>query len=430
MEKIHWSPWLAGVLLALTVGIVPSPGSADPGDGLSAGDLVLHPRLTLRTTYDQNVFRLSSDERDPIDSPLVGVRPGFRIITEDATTADFTFDGSVEWEEYLSDEGRVDEQSGVNANGSVGLTLNPNGGASFTISDQLDFTNEPPPGPGGGTYNRLVNRAGASVGIHPGDRILQFDFGYELGTYRYFTDALRDLDKDSHNFHFDLTWQFLQKTAIVARGTGSLIRYRDSTREDAETRVRLRNVDSTPVRALAGLSGLLSRRLSARLLVGGGTSLYDTGPTYTGPLGQADLSYQYGTLDLDNKLSLSYKYDFKDSSIGNFYTFHRAGLNWEQNFLKKRFGVTAGFNFTRRDYSSLAAVSDQISEAQTDSLDDNLIQVSAGVNSQIFKWWRASLTYDYSQNISGGGLVIPAADVQQLRDFNRHVVTLSTTFEY
>jgi len=434
--------WLAAFFVATLTTLWSGAGFADAGDGLKAGDLTLSPSLTLSGSFNQNVFRVDPEETEPISSPLVSVTPALRVSTLDASAVDFSFDGSLTWDQYLADSQVVRRQSGLQGAGGLGLTLNPEGGVSLTLSDNLVYTNEPPPYPTGITYNRLVNRAGATVGIHPGTRVLQLDLGYEYGVYRYLTPSLVDLAKDRHKFQADFTWQFLPKTAVVLRGTASLNRYREETRSVRGSDETLPNVDSTPIRVVGGLSGNLRRRLSARLLGGYSTALYEFGPTHYGPLARADLTYQYGSLSLDNKLSLGYKYDFNDSTVGNYYTYHRAGLDWQQNFAEKRFGLMAGVHYTRRDYSSITALTDgdgdtaAIEDSQgravavPDNLTDNYINASAGVKTQIFEWWGAALRYRYSQNITGDEVNIPSDDITQLRRFSRHMVTLSTTVRY
>ncbi len=429
--------------IAVSVGfLTPRTANAEAGDGLRAGDMKLTPRLTLAGSYDENVFRLSSQERSDrgvAAAPILSIEPGLAIGTVDPTMVDFTLDGSVEWEQYFSENAALQAQSGLQGAGNFSAVINPRGEFSLTLADDLTYRNEPTPYPSRNSWNRLVNSAGAEVGIHPGDRILDVGLGYDFVLHRYFSDSLRDLDKHSHEFGVDLAWKFLPKTALVVDGDASLVRYESSARGFEGG--RMSNVDSTPIHARAGLSGMISNRLSMRLLGGYGWGLYESGPSYQGVLGHADLSFKYGNLEMDNDLTLSYERSFSDSSIGNFFDYHRASLELRQNLLQKRLGLSLAGRFTHRDYARpQVETSDGLNVTQNadgdpvlfDDLDDNYVQTTAGVHGNVLDWWEASLEYTFEANVTSDQIdVAPGGeDLQYLRRYQRHLVMLSTTFKY
>lgn len=432
---------LALAILLVGVGLLgPKTAKAEAGDGLRAGDLKLNPRLTLSGAYDENVFRLDRQERRGrvSSAPMLSVEPGLEISTIDPTSVDFSLDGSVEWEQYISQDPSLQAQSGLQGAGNVSAVLSPRGTLSLKLSDDFTYRNEPPPYASRTSWDRLVNAAGAKVGIHPGDRILEVGLGYNYVVHRYLTDNLQDLDKDTHEFGLDVAWKFLPKTALVLDADGSLVRYGTPFR-GAEG-AGLRNVDSNPIHLRGGLSGLVSNRISVRLLGGHGWGLYDSGPSYRGLLALADITFKYGNLEMDNRVTAGYERSFSDATVGNYFGYHRGYLELRQNLMDKRLGLSLKGSYTRRDYASFQLdqqnglnVTENRNGEQVffDDLEDNQLEVTAGVHGKFFDWWDTSLEYTYDANLSNDRQDVPAAgDARYFRRYQRHHVMLSTTFKY
>lgn len=440
MRDIRFFPTAAALLAALAGFLWTSTGYAEAGEGLRAGDLKLNPRVKLSGAFDQNIFRCDPDETacDQSSAPALRIAPGLKISTLDATSVKLSFDGELQWENYFSSSNAIRAQSGLSGNALLDMTLNPNGGFSLRLKEDLTYRNEPPPFAVNQSWDRLVNGVGASVIIHPGDEILNTSLGYEYELYRYFTQRLQGLDKDSHNFNLEFQWKFLPKTSFVIDGRAKLIRYQTSSRGFGTG--DLPNVDSNPIRGRAGLSGLITPRISTRLLGGWAVGLYEDGPTYSGPVGRADITFKYGNRNLDNKIVLGYERDFGDSTVGNYFGYHRGILKLRQNFLQKRFGISIGAEYTRRDYADLqsdAGRTDNVIELPNgdelfiNELEDNAVDVTAGLHGKFQKWWRASLKYTFDANFSPNQGDIPAAgNARFLRYYQRHLVLLTTTFQY
>lgn len=427
-------------VLLVSVGLFgPVTAHAEAGDGLRAGDLKLNPRLTLSGAYDENVFRLDGAEREGRVStaPMLSIEPGLAISTIDPTSVDFSLDGSVAWEQYISQNPALQAQSGLQGAGKLSAVLSPRGALSLTLSDDFTYRNQPPPYASRNSWDRLVNSAGAEVGIHPGDRILEVGLGYNYVVHRYLTANLQELDKDTHEFGLDVAWKFLPKTALVLDADTSLVRYGTSAR--GTDGAGLQNVNSNPIHVRGGLSGLVSNRISVRLIGGHGWGLYDSGSSYRGLLALADITFKYGNLDMDNRVTAGYERSFSDSSVGNYFSYHRGYLEVRQNLLEKRLGLSLKGSYTRRDYSSFeldtqndlnVTENDKGEQVFFDDLEDNQLEVTAGVHGKFFDWWDTSLEYTYDANLSGDRLDVPAADARYFRRYQRHHVMLSTTFKY
>jgi hypothetical protein len=446
---------IVAVLLA-TVVSSPSWVAAGPGDGLRAGDLKLHPRLTLSGGYDTNVFRLSEDEISDggaFGAPVLNISPGLAIETIDPTTFKLDFDGELTWEQYFGSNPALTSQSGLTGKGSFGTTFNYDGGVSFRVEDDFTYENIPPNDPSTDSFNELVNRAGAVLGIHPGERIFRLDLGYGYKIFRYYTPALFDLDRDKHQIDLDLTWRFLPKTAFVLQGDFDVIRYETEFRgvqsDQIPDRDKLPNVDSTPLKVKGGLSGLLTPRISLRLLGGWGEGFYDSGPSFGGFVAHTSATYRFGSKDLGSKVTAGYERDFKDANISNYSTEDRAFLDLTHNFFDKKFGYTITGEYVYADYSPLQAGTTEVTgedgeprEFKTvrnrrgelvflpDDLHDEIVRASVGIHSELGGWWRGELTYEFSSNLSGDRIDIPTSDATRFRGFLRHYVLASMTFTY
>ncbi|MFB6264907.1 MAG: hypothetical protein ABEL76_14990 [Bradymonadaceae bacterium] len=438
------------MLAAAVVLLSSSVGRAEAGDGFKAGNLALSPELQVFGAYDTNVFRLDSDEvapgEDVPSSPVLGIAPGLEITTPNPSNFDFQLDSSVLWEQYLSSEQVVRDQSGLSADGKVSGRINPNGNVSFELHDKIQYKNEPPTTASSDSFDRLVNRVGGGLGIHPGDRILQIDLIYDWARFVYFHPSLLDLDKSEHQRDLDLKWRFLPKTALVLQSDFDVIRYDVGRRGVAGA--GLPNTDGTPFHTKAGLSGLFTRRLSTRLLAGYANGFYESGPSYSAFIGEARIAYKIGPIDADNEIALQYERSFRDSPVSNFFSMHRAQLSYEHSFFDERFGIFANGQFIYRDYAPLQAPrDDRFSQFKVvrnnrgeevllpTDMHDRLWTAKGGVESKFLDWWKVKLSYEFSTNqtddqtdVLDAQLNAPRATFR--RQFVRHYVQLSTTISY
>jgi hypothetical protein len=436
---------LAGLAVAACL-LWPATGLAGPGDGLQAGSLVVHPRLSLTGEYDTNVFRQNTAETGVSDlpsAPILYIAPGLGIQTDDPQALDLKFDGELVWEQFFGGSNAVGEQTGLTGNAFLGAEINPNGGFSFTIENDFVHNSEEPTVSSATERNWFRNSLGGIIGIHPGDDILRIDLGYHWNINRYYFDTALDLDKQQHVASFDMTWRFLPKTAFVLESDLEVNRYESPTR-GAQT-AGLGNVDSMPVNVMGGLSGLITRRLSTKLLFGWEWGNYETGDDYSEPIGRAEFAYNWGNLSLDNHIAVHYERSFDDSTLGNFYGIHEVGGEVQQNFFEKAFGLRAGARYILRDYSELEApvgptnqnpqyyevVNAAGSEVRIPfGLNDNILNVNAAIMSDFADWGSLELSYNFWGNFTDDQVNAPTENVTALREFQQHVVQLKATVQY
>lgn len=425
----------SAALIALALLIFPAAAFAEPGDGLRSGNFQLNPGLMLGSGFNSNLFYSSGSEQTRA-APLGIVEPRLRISMIDPTSVDLGFNGAVAWTQYFAvDNEDVSEQSGLSTTLSGNFVVNPRGAVSLRVFNDFMRTNEAPSSASTLTINRIWNRSGAEIGFHPGGRVLTSHLGYNYTLYRH--NLFEELDRGSHNLSLKNSWKFLPKTALLLNASFSFLQYQDRPTD----RPSVDKIDSMPLRVMGGLNGLLTNRLGARLLAGYGNGFYDSGDSFSGPLALAEVYYGFGNHGLNNRLRAGYEYNFRDSPISNYYTFHRVYAGYEQGFLANRLRLSAEGDVNIRDYRYKdggvklpTSTSQQV--LTPDDVNDLALGAGANVLYNFTNWWNAELRYRFGTNFTDDQILIfdDVVDIDPsrviLREFVQHQVMIQTTFTY
>ena len=423
-------------LSAIAILMISTTASAEWGDGVGEGAFRLHPGLSLSMGYDSNIFHSSGSGFGQLSqAPSGTIEPFLSVQTVNASSWDLSGRAGVSWQQYLSPQANVRNQSGLAASVDGSALWNSDGPVSLQLSERFVRTNETPNYVSGTPINRIFNKAGVRAGLHPGGRVLETFASYDFSLYRH--NRFRDLDRHTHHLGWDGSWSFLPKTSIVANVDYRMIRYQEpmlGTDRISNPEGRLVNSDSNPLRVMGGLAGQFTPRISFNLRGGYGWGFYEVGPTTQQALAETTLSYQFGNIEFDNRFRLGYRFGFNDSSIGNFYRYHRAVAGYQQGFVGDRLRLGVDVDAQMRSYASLG-----IDEIQTennrisipDQLSDLLLGVNGTINYGIRKGWDVGLRYSFRSNFSEDQIVIDGiAEDAALRDYQRHNVVLSTTLRY
>ncbi len=440
--------WLATGVLVLGLTPWSRPAFAQPGDGVHSSDgWKLTPAITLTGGYDSNLFRSTAgnDASAVLGAPLLYVEPSLSIADPGDRNFKLSLDAGLRWNQYFGGStttgtgGVIDptQQSGLSARANLDGELNPKGTVGLSFDENFVRTNVPANYAGIVSYNWIANRAGATIGLHPGARVLDVELGYHWLKYAYQTEALQYLDRDVHRFALDTTWNFLPKTGLLLHADYGLIRWADSAHRAARTDVTfdpLLNANGSPFRAEGGLTGLLTSRIALRALAGYGMSMYDAGPNFQGVIGTVALGYTFGRVDLNNKIELGYQHDFRNSTVGNYYSMHQVFANYRQGLMDQLVTLHLGARFELRDYSQNLDGT-QSATNNPNSLNDQLLIGEAGVRTNINDWLLIDVAYALRANFTNDQYSIPAVDPADpsltiLRKYTEHIVTLSTTFQY
>lgn len=433
-----WNHRTVAALVFAVLVVAASGASAEMGDGVKGGPFILHPGISLSAGFDSNLFysSLRDDER-VYNSPEALIEPRLSVETDDANSWDLSGLASVSWRQYLSDEERIREQSGLAADLSADATWNADGAFSLQFSEQFTRTNETPNHPSARTINRIFNQAGVMAGLHPGGRILETFLSYDFALHRH-SDQVAGLDRNAHHFGWHGHWSFLPKTALVAEVDHRRIRYRQDFRggPGVSPDGQLRNSDSNPIRLLGGIEGMVTQRISVGARAGYGWGRYVTGPSPQGGVFRVNSSYQFGTVAHDNRIRVGYERDFEDSPIGNYYTSDRFLAGYEQGLFENRLRLTLEADAQIRRYSEVeidAAETEAGEITYPDTLSDFLVGLTASANYELRQGWTAGLRYRMRSNFTDDAIEVDQPDLpaeQAIRDYQRHHLLLSTEITY
>lgn len=418
---------LWATIAALTM--ASSPAASEPGDGLSAGKLNLSPGLSLSTTFDSNVFFTSEDE-ETLSSPSLTVMPFLNISTVGADAVNFDLGASVQWQQYLrTNIDEISDQSGLSANVDVGVGFNEKGAVSFRLEDSFARTNEPPTDISSASFDRTINRAGATLGVHPGGKVFQHYLSYDFTLQLH--DEFPDIDRKVHDITLHNHWKFLPRTALLLNGDLGLIRYDEPTRTRGDR--DFANINSTPLRITGGLRGLITNRLSVQLLAGWGIGFYSNGNDFGGLLVDSRVTYFFGPIAERSSVYLGYEKSFNDTTIASFVSTHRPYIGYLQGIADRRLRLNARLDFFFREYDGVPAGLYNVAAGQVNvpaDLNDTLLRIRLGADFDIRKWFTLGINYSLSANFTDDRITASGAADDSVREFVRHFVGLSATLRY
>ncbi len=140
------------------------------------------------------------------------------------------------------------------------------------------------------------------------------DLGYNFYFDLFDKDTgLEYMDAFSHQPALKIKWKFFPKTAFVIESSMDMRTYPN---KKTVNNVTLSNQNQTGIRAMAGLMGLMTPRLSVTLEAGYGDTLSDKGGNYRSIIGRFELTYDF---NLQSKASLGYSRDFQPASLYGYY---------------------------------------------------------------------------------------------------------------
>lgn len=407
---------------------------AEPGEGIQAENFRLNLGLDVNGRATSNLF-FQEENTTPLAWSL-GVTPNLSVETLDPKVFALELDWGGTWRQYLSSNNAISSQSGFSTVLGAAAHINPAGAFSLRLEEAFTRTNEAPNSITAATINRIVNRAGAVIGVHPGGRVFEGHLSYHWHTFLYNLEnsTLNQLNKDEHRFGLRTSWRFLPRTALVLMGDWRMVRYKQAARQVAADS-SLVNINSNPLRIQAGLNGLILNNLSLQLLGGYGMGFYETGPNFQGIIGSARATY-FLRNEQDSSISLGYRREFEDATLGSLFRQHTALLAYGQNLFDKklRLGLEGSTNF--RTYllpeSGTFPVQNGGEVQLPTQIDDTLVNLIARMQYNPTKWLGVRGQYDLQMNITDSNvqLVTNAPTEIPGRSYTRHLVTLSAVLTY
>jgi hypothetical protein len=194
----------------------------------------------------------------------------------------------------------------------------------------------------------------------------------------------------------DVSWRWFPKTAIYVNVTQGFIRYLD----DSQT-----NRDSNPLRAKAGIRGLVTEKLSAGVSAGYSNGFYRDG---TNPQGLGVVSVSADTIwrpTFLTSVSLAYQHGFQNSIISHYYNTDSLHLA-VRHAIENRLIVSAFGHYENRRYDSAARIDPNMPLANTGpTRTDNGTAAGLAADYYVKYWAYAGIGYNLFTNSSNAAFV-------------------------
>jgi hypothetical protein len=271
---------------------------------------ILHAALLADIGYDTNVFYASSDVVKP--APVLHISPRLQITNaeRDGSIPQGTFYdlfAGLDWRTYLSGDGDITKHNALNPTLGGVAEFSSGQVVGFSLSEAFSRYQQPPYSIGD-PITRDENMFSAGVHYAPGGGRLRLNLRYTNLIDKY--EAAYDAGSNMGNeVLLDVGWRFLPKTSLYAQVAQGIITYFNQG-----------NINSYPLRTLAGLRGLITEKLSVNVGAGYSNAFYTSGDNPSG-LGNVGIVTEVNyTMSLLSRFGLGYRHDFANSPfIGAYY---------------------------------------------------------------------------------------------------------------
>ena len=357
---------------------LPYKASGETATGIQLSDGVLmHVGAGAEAGYDSNVFYQNFN---PQGSAIIRTS-----LFADASNANrggttgrisFNMRAGLTYRRYQSENAEV--QQFANAwMPSAGLALSmASGQLGFGLADTFVRLEDPPYNANQPPITRYNNQASAELRWAPGG-------GRLTGTLRYMN--MIDLIQGDFSYAtsmtnavmLDASWKWLPKTAIFVNVTQGFVTYLEEPTP---------KTPSYPLRATAGLRGLLTEKTSVLFALGYVNAFYSSGASTGGIWGStfADLSFTVRPTML-SRVVLGWRHGFENSVISNFYYSETAYASYVQQ-IASRLALDLSGRYIYKNYQGLF-------DPTTTGRVDNFFQVGATLDYFVRNWIYAGIGY-------------------------------------
>jgi hypothetical protein len=202
------------------------------------------------------------------------------------------------------------------------------------------------------------------------------------------------------------SWKFFPKTAVYIEGSDTINLYWNPG--------QFMHPNSYPLHTIAGITGLITTKLSLNAWIGYANGFYVSGPNPNTAIGGLDLRWKPTMLSTG---LIGYKHDFLNSLLGSYYDLDTVYIGWAQ--LIWRFTGTVRAAYSNQRFQGILPVTGLCAPgAMTCPRTDNLFQLNARVDYPFKDWLMASIGYDLSLDRSDAALMISTAGAPGLIPVN------------
>jgi hypothetical protein len=390
------------VLVALLVLSGRMPAFAQGGvgamEGTPVGDIgvklsdtsILHVGVAAEGGYDSNVFYNDSQSQS---SAVMQIVPSFNITNNGRdgkahSTAVYILGANLTYREYINADQNIRDQRAfiprlVGTLAVNGDKLTFNLGNSFVRSQEPPYYPTTMMGQPTGLITQDNNQANIGVGISPGGGRLTLTVRYS-NILDYYETQYTFASNMTHDGLLDVSWKWLPKTALFLQGGASYIHFFNTSDPNMfDTRQ-----NSTQVRGLAGLRGLITPKSTVNLQLGYETAFYSGGNPNPSGIANFSALLDIGYLaTLLSRADLVVQHGFRNSPvIGNFYDTDSVALSYSHALGALVGGLHGSFEWRRyQNYKN----------AENVSVDRHDLLFGAGVSFDYFiqRWFYGGVTY-------------------------------------
>jgi hypothetical protein len=250
------------------------------------------------------------------------------------------------YREYLSGGDDVRKMRAFNPGLGGLLRLSSQQTLSLSLSDNFNRSQDPPYSPTASIITHDRNVASLEFKVAPGGGRIQVLLRLNNILDLYETTGYEQANNMGNEGVLDLSWRWLPRTALfvqVAQGAVTYLKS-DST-----------GVASYPLRATAGLRGLLTEKLGLTLAAGYGNGFYASGASPSGLGNVVLLGEILYNMSLTSKVGLGYHHDFVNSPfVGHFYNMDAVYAALRE-YIGGRVATAAYARFENRSYQGQGA---------------------------------------------------------------------------
>ena len=399
--------------------------------GVRVGGLSFWPALFLEGRYDSNVFR-ENEVENPVAAPMLRIRPGLSFSNKKGRSYVARFGVIGDIRVYMSDNENVKAQGRYGAEGQAGIDFMPKGLLKIGLFDNFKRHLDSPTTATNRTMDGIDNTAGVRFSLRPGGTELRKPLNFTVGYANRLQvfDEAEDLNAAEHRAFFKFVWLFLPKTSLVFDGSYAYYGY---AAEGARPGPDLHN--STPSRFMAGIDGLITRKLAVVLKGGYGMSGHSEGDVYEDYLAQTTLVFSPSATSV---FSTGWVRNFRNSPVGNFLATHDFKVQGDIRMMQ-RVQTQLMATYSLVDYGKYDPIAegDNVEVTPENGLRaDQVLRLSATAGFDIFRFIGVSLGYNLEQlasNYELRPLPDPVTGLKGKDDYAsyvRHIVFASLDIRY
>jgi hypothetical protein len=306
------------------------------GRGVKVGEgTSVHPIVGLQTGVSSNVFFEEANTNAAgvlrlLGQVGAGSLGGLRLVPAETVSSDRPSEvkGSLEYRAelrvaydfLLSTNDTVQETGGLGIGATFRGMANPVGTWSFGFNENFSRLIRAANFETDANTDRDINTLSLNLLFHPASRTLAVNTYYNNTVDIFERGEQSFADRWMHRFGTRPMWRWLPETVVFADFSWGIT----SGLGSGSTKVT-----SYPLQAVAGLSTLVTPKITANLQAGYVNGFYSDGPSYSGVTASAQLAYRYTQL---GRATLAYSLLYNDSVNANFYRDHVIQLNIEHLF--------------------------------------------------------------------------------------------------